>query len=114
MVIGTTGLRRSMMQIASAATALAVLAACAHPVIEDTAAHRMNMARAAHQNSLVLDGHADIVLASTSLSYQGPDGRSKVAPDKLAAGGVGAVVMAVAVGPGPRRCARSVRAGRRR
>ncbi len=102
MVMGTTGLRRSMVQIASAATALAVLAACAHPVAEDMAAHRMDMARAAHQNSLVLDGHADIVLPSTSLSYQGPDGRSKVAPDKLAAGGVGAVVMAVAVGPGPR------------
>ena len=102
MVMGTTGLRRSILQMAGAATALAVLAACAHPVIEDTAAHRMDMARAAHQNSLVLDGHADIVLPSTSLSYQGPDGRSKVAPDKLAAGGVGAVVMAVAVGPGPR------------
>ena len=46
MVMGTTGLRRSMVKIASAAMALAVLAACAHPVIEDMAARRMDMARA--------------------------------------------------------------------
>ena len=34
--------------------------------------------------------------------YAGADGRSQVAPDKMRAGGVDAVVMAVAVGPGPR------------
>lgn len=55
-----------------------------------------------HQASLVLDAHADIVLPSTSKSYQGADGRSKVTLDKLQAGGVDAVVMSLAVGPHPR------------
>jgi membrane dipeptidase len=64
----------------------------------------------AHQQSLVLDAHADIVLASTSLSYLAADGSSKVSPDKLKAGGVGAVVMSIAVGPGPRTAAADGRA----
>jgi membrane dipeptidase len=59
-------------------------------------------ARTVHQNSLVLDAHADIVIASTSRRYMSTDGTSKVSPDKLVAGGVGAVVMSIAVGPGPR------------
>lgn len=52
-----------------------------------------------HSASLVLDAHADIVIPSTSKSYQGADGRSKVAPDKLRAGRVDAVVMSLASGP---------------
>jgi membrane dipeptidase len=64
----------------------------------------------AHQQSLVLDAHADIVLASTSRSYLAADGSSKVSPDKLKAGGVGAVVMSIAVGPGPRTAAADGRA----
>lgn len=59
-------------------------------------------ARAIHAESLVLDAHADIVIPSTSLSYLGEGGVSKVSPEKLKEGGVGAVVMSVAVGPGPR------------
>jgi membrane dipeptidase len=59
-------------------------------------------ARAIHQESLVLDAHADIVVASTAANFLSADGSSKVSPDKLKAGGVGAVVMAIAVGPGPR------------
>lgn len=55
-----------------------------------------------HQNSLVLDAHADIVIPSTSVAYLSADGSSKVAPAKMRAGGVDAVVMSVAVGPGPR------------
>lgn len=55
-----------------------------------------------HQNSLVLDAHADIVIASTSRAYLSADGSSKVSPEKLKQGGVGAVVMSVAVGPGAR------------
>ncbi len=59
-------------------------------------------ARAIHVDALVLDAHADIVIPSTSHSYLGEGGVSKVSPEKLEAGGVGAVVMSVAVGPGPR------------
>ena len=55
-----------------------------------------------HESSLVLDAHADIVIPSTSRAYMSADGTSKVAPAKMRAGGVDAVVMSVAVGPGPR------------
>ena len=55
-----------------------------------------------HESSLVLDAHADIVIPSTSRAYMSADGTSKVDPKKMRAGGVDAVVMSVAVGPGPR------------
>lgn len=55
-----------------------------------------------HQQALVLDAHADIEIPDKPSRYAGPDGRSRVAPDKMRAGGTDAVVMAVAVGPGPR------------
>lgn len=55
-----------------------------------------------HASSLVLDAHADIVIPSTSRSYISADGTSKVAPEKMRTGGVDAVVMSIAVGPGPR------------
>jgi len=71
------------------------------PVLE-TEAELMDRARGIHQQSLVLDAHADIVLPSTSKTYLAKDGLSKVDPAKLKAGNVGAVVMSVAVPPGPR------------
>ena len=52
-----------------------------------------------HTSAIVIDAHADIALAETSPLYLGPDGRSKVAPEKLIAGEVDAVVMAIAAGP---------------
>lgn len=55
-----------------------------------------------HENSLVLDAHADIVIPSTSPSFLSADGLSQVHPSKMRSGGVDAVIMAVAVGPGPR------------
>lgn len=55
-----------------------------------------------HDSVLVLDAHADIELPDKPSRYAGPDGLSRVAPDKMAAGGMDAVVMSVAVGPGPR------------
>ena len=55
-----------------------------------------------HDSVIVLDAHADVVLPDTSPLYLGADGRSKAALDKLAAGGVDAVVMALATGPKPR------------
>jgi len=51
---------------------------------------------------LVLDAHADIEIPGRPSPYVGDDGLSQVAPAKLRAGGVDAVVMAAAVGPGPR------------
>ena len=55
-----------------------------------------------HQQALVLDAHADIEIAANPSRYAGDDGKSKVEPEKMAAGGVDAVVMAIAVGPMPR------------
>lgn len=65
-------------------------------------AETLSKAQAIHAEALVLDAHADIVIPSTSLSYLGEGGVSKVSPEKLLEGGVNAVVMSVAVGPGPR------------
>lgn len=62
----------------------------------------MDRAREVHAQALVLDAHADIVPLGTVSSYVGPDGLSKVEPVKMRAGGVDAVIMSIAVGPGPR------------
>ena len=59
-------------------------------------------AAAVHDSVIVLDAHADVVLPDTSPLYLGADGRSKAALDKLQAGGIDAVVMALATGPKPR------------
>lgn len=55
-----------------------------------------------HALALVVDAHADIELADQPSRYVGADGRSQVEPAKMRAGGVDAVVMSAAVGPGPR------------
>ena len=81
------------------------LSACSEPVpdplVSLTAALSPN-AQEIHQRALVIDAHADIEIAGKESRYAGADGRSQVAPDKMRAGGVDAVVMAIAVGPGPR------------
>lgn len=59
-------------------------------------------ARAIHERVLVLDAHADIIPEGDVSPYAGADGRSRVEPAKMQAGGMDAVVMAVAVSPGPR------------
>ena len=51
---------------------------------------------------MVIDAHADIEVPGKESPYVGPDGRSKVAPDKMAQGAVDGVVLSVATGPGPR------------
>lgn len=55
-----------------------------------------------HEHALVLDAHADIEIPGHESRYVGRDGLSQVSPEKMRAGGVDAVVMAIAVGPGPR------------
>ncbi|MGV0033952.1 MAG: dipeptidase [Candidatus Azotimanducaceae bacterium WSBS_2022_MAG_OTU7] len=88
---------------------LLTLTACSEPVADATAPqaaasgpNKEESAEEIHQRVLVLDAHADIEISGKESRYAGADGRSQVAPDKLRAGGVDAVVMAVAVGPGPR------------
>lgn len=60
-------------------------------------------AESIHRQCLVLDAHADVILDPSTSLMLGPDGLSLVAPEKLAAGGVGAVVMCIAVDWAPRR-----------
>lgn len=55
---------------------------------------------AIHGRILTLDSHADVLLPSTPRRYFLPDGGSRVDLPHLTAGGVDAVVLAVAVGPG--------------
>lgn len=91
-----------------ASAALLTLAACGPASTEPSNVDLANVdatvitAEAIHAHALVLDAHADIEIPGKASRYVGTDGLSKVAPDKMRAGGVDAVVMAVAVGPGPR------------
>ena len=96
--------------IAAAAAVLAVLSSCSEQADRTLAsglsdaneADFQAMAQAVHDRALVLDAHADIEIPGSPSRYAGPDGLSRVAPAKMRAGGVDAVVMAAAVGPGPR------------
>ena len=73
------------------------------PTVETPATDQaLVRAKRIHANSIVIDAHADIEISGRESAYVGADGRSKVAPDKMQAGGVDAVVMAVASGPLPR------------
>ena len=62
-------------------------------------------AEAVHRAALVLDRHADVLLPSTPERYYLPNHGSRVDLDHLTRGGVDAVVLSVAVGPGPRDAA---------
>jgi len=75
-----------------------VLSACA---LSAPAPQPLNAAQV-HERAIVLDAHADIAIPETSPLYLGPEGRSKVAMDKLEAGQVDAVIMSLATGPKPR------------
>ncbi len=76
---------------------------CAEPATPDPDATQGEVtALEIHQAALVVDAHADIEIPGRPSRYAGADGLSRVAPDKMRAGGVDAVVMAVAVSPGPR------------
>ena len=58
-----------------------------------------------HHNALVLDSHADVLIDSTPRRYYLADGTSRVSNERLKAGDVDAVVLSLAVGPGPRDAA---------
>ncbi len=85
----------ALQEIAPTTTASSIRTASDVSSDEDSAARL-------HDSMLVLDAHADIEYADAPSRYALPSGVSRVAPEKLQAGKVDAVVMAVAVGPGPR------------
>jgi membrane dipeptidase len=102
--LNTSGLVRKSLLLSFV---LAGIASCSdnEPASVETETETTSSSRSAaeiHESSLVLDAHADIVIPSTSRAYMSADGTSKVDPAKMRAGGVDAVVMSVAVGPGPR------------
>lgn len=102
--LNTTGLVRKSLLLSFV---LAGIASCSdnEPASVETGAVETSSSPTTaeiHESSLVLDAHADIVIPSTSRAYMSADGTSKVDPAKMRAGGVDAVVMSVAVGPGPR------------
>ena len=77
--------------------AVLLLQACA-----DNQSQHSADAMAIHRQALTIDAHADIEIPGKPSSYVGPDGLSKVAPEKMRAGGLDAAVMSIAVGPKPR------------
>ncbi len=68
-------------------------------------------AAAIHAKALVLDSHVDVLLPSSKPRYRTPDGGDFADLAKLRAGGVDAVVYAVAVSTGPRTGADYAKAG---
>ncbi len=103
-----TMIRRGGFLVGMAA-ALLLLSSCSEPVTNTASENPIPgepdmqaQAQAIHDRVLVLDAHADIELPDSPSRYAGDDGVSRVAPEKMRAGGVDAVVMSVAVGPGPR------------
>src|ERR1700710_946640 len=59
-------------------------------------------ARAIHDKVLKLDAHTDVLLPSTPKRYWQEDGTSFTDVAKLDRGGINALALAIAVGPGPR------------
>ena len=62
----------------------------------------IDIAKKIHSQAIILDAHADIATPTTSANFLSSDGLSKVAISKLKKGGLSAVVMSIAVPPGPR------------
>lgn len=62
----------------------------------------LDRAKEIHTRTLVLDTHADIAMPTTSALYLSEDGKSKVHISKLKSGGTNALLLTLAVPPGPR------------
>ncbi len=58
-------------------------------------------ARAVHRQVLTLDSHVDVIVPGAVSEY-GPNPVSQASLDKLQRGGIDAIALAIAVGPGPR------------
>jgi membrane dipeptidase len=59
-------------------------------------------ARAIDARVLKIDTHTDVLLPGSPAANFTPDHASQTALDKLERGGIGALTIAIAVGPGPR------------
>lgn len=81
-----------------------------NPIVLKTTQDTLELVEQIHANALVLDAHADIITPTIAANFLSADGLSKVDVSKLKVGGVGAVVMSIAVPPGPRTEAGDVQA----
>ncbi|MFA5495001.1 MAG: dipeptidase [Porticoccaceae bacterium] len=90
----TLGLSGLVLTAALSSTGLATAA-----LAQDTDA------AAIHKRVLALDGHADVLLPSTPARYWLNGNASRVDLPHLTDGGIDAIVLSVAVGPGPRDAA---------
>lgn len=88
-MISSTRLVRRTLLAASAALGLMAAPAAAQD------------AASVHKRALVLDGHVDVLLPGANPRYFAADGKSFSEIEKLKAGGVDALVYAVAVSTGP-------------
>lgn len=103
---------RTHARIASSWMLIPVLAlAFATAGAAESTSALLERARALHSRILVLDAHVDVLLPDTPVRYGDGHGGSQASIDKLRTGGVSAVVLALAVGPGARD-AEGVRAAR--
>ncbi len=84
---------------------LAGLASAALTLIAANSSAQSLDAAEVHRRALVLDGHVDVLLPSTPARYYLPNGGSRADLDHLTRGGVDAVILSLAVGPGPRDAA---------
>src|SRR5262245_22030851 len=57
--------------------------------------------RAVHAAAKPLDAHADVLMPTTSAIYRTADGASQVTVDKLVAGGMATVTLAIQAATGP-------------
>lgn len=87
------------------ATIIVLLTTACTNMTKETPMDNMAKAISIHESALVLDAHADIEILGKEDAYAGDDGLSKVEPKKMRTGRVDAVVMSIAVGPGPRNTA---------
>lgn len=71
-------------------------------IAEKSATEILELAKTIHEQSIVLDAHADVVTPTTSPTFLSKDGLSKVDISKLKKGGVNVVVMSLAATPRPR------------
>lgn len=100
-VIGADVMNSINLHLSLRSAALGLVVTCA--VLMSACAPHPVTVQDIHELSLVLDAHADVVIPDATGQYLGRDGRSKVAVEKLKAGGVDAVILSLAVPPGATR-----------
>jgi membrane dipeptidase len=97
---------RPALQLALSLAVFAALAACtqggpaADPSASTSPEPAVDGSAQVHQQVLVLDGHADVLLPDTPSRYWLPDGGKRTSWERIQQGGVDAIVFSISAGPG--------------